>query len=272
MDDKKLQKLQDLFALVEGSISKEEFVDAFKIVVKLVRDLEKNNEEEFRLMHRAVDSFSAKLKEEKEMDVEEMKSQVGMALGGQIEAIEKKLKTVKDGKKGDRGEPGKSIEGRPGKDGSPDTGNQIVEKINGASKLIDKSAIRGLEDLEKKLNETPKQGGTFFGPSRGVFLYVDGVKKGLVSNVNLKPGSGVSISHSKVNGQDTITIDASGAGITVETPTGTVNAVNAIFGVSAEPKYMVADGVQYFAGAGYTYSAPNITFDVPPSAFVRAII
>lgn len=60
--------------------------------------------------------------------------------------------------------------------------------------------------------------------------------------------------------------------ITVETPTGTVDASNQTFTVTAEPKYVVADGVTYFAGAGYTYNALQITMDIPPSQSIRAII
>jgi hypothetical protein len=108
-----------------------------------------------------------------------------------------------------------------------------------------------------------------------MFLYIDGVKKGLISNMNLKAGSNMAIAYSKVNGQDTLTFNASGGGpggsVTVETPTGTVNASNKVFTVTAEPKWVVADGTQYFDGAGYTYAALTITMDVAPSASIRSI-
>jgi hypothetical protein len=150
--------------------------------------------------------------------------------------------------------------GRNGKDVDPATIEAMEEQ---------------LEDFEKRLNATKPGTGIFIGPSRGIFLYIDGVKKGLINNANLKAGVGVSLAYSKVNGQDTITINASGggtSGVTVETPAGAVDASNTVFTVSAEPKWVVADGTTYYDGAGYTYAALTVTMDVPPSASIRAIM
>lgn len=187
-------------------------------------------------------------------------------------------KDGKDGKQGPKGDKGdKPVQGidytipdpipgpagRDGRDGR-DIDPSTVEDIN-----------ETLEEFEKRLNATKPGNGIFIGPSRGIFLYIDGVKKGLINNANFKAGVGVSLAYSKVQGQDTITINASGggsSGVTVETPTGAVNASNTIFTVSAEPKYVVADGTTYFAGAGYSYAALSVTMDVPPSASIRAII
>lgn len=144
-----------------------------------------------------------------------------------------------------------------------------LEALNGDDRL-DKSAIRGLEEA---LEEAVKNGKhvEVKGSSRGLFLSIDGVEKGILQNINLKAGTGMSIAYSQVNGQDTITFNSSGGGSTVETPTGTVNAVNTVFTVTAEPKFVVADGTTYFDGAGYAYSALSITMDVPPSASIRSI-
>lgn len=67
-------------------------------------------------------------------------------------------------------------------------------------------------------------------------------------------------------------LTGAGSGVTVTTPTGTVNGVNAIFTVTAQPKWVVSDGITYFNGAGYTYAALSITLDVPPSQYIRAMI
>lgn len=56
---------------------------------------------------------------------------------------------------------------------------------------------------------------------------------------------------------------AYGSGISVETPTGTVDDSNVTFTVSNEPKYIVVNGAQYFAGAGYSYAGGTITLDNP---------
>lgn len=67
-------------------------------------------------------------------------------------------------------------------------------------------------------------------------------------------------------------IAANGSGVTVEIPTGAVNADNTIFSVTAEPQWVVADGVVYFDGAGYSYSSLSVTMDIPPSISIYAII
>ncbi len=65
-------------------------------------------------------------------------------------------------------------------------------------------------------------------------------------------------------------ISASGGGASSPlTPTGTVNAVNTVFGVLSQPASVVSDGITYFEGFGYSYAALNITLDVPPSQFIR---
>lgn len=67
-------------------------------------------------------------------------------------------------------------------------------------------------------------------------------------------------------------LTSGGSGITVETPAGTVDGSNTAFTVTAEPKWVVSDGITYFDGLGYTYAALNITMDIPPSYGIRAII
>lgn len=83
-------------------------------------------------------------------------------------------------------------------------------------------------------------------------------------------GSGVSAS--TVGNNVTANITSGGAGSTVETPTGTVDGVNTVFTVSAQPAYVISDGVTYFSGAGYTYGALTITMNIAPSSYIRAII
>jgi len=194
------------------------------------------------------------------------------------------------GEKGDKGEPGR--DGRDGKDGkdgldgkdgekgekgdlkelAPQEVRDLLELLQGEERLsVD--AVRGLTEELTALRERPT--GARGIPSPGLRFLIDGVKKGLISNMNFKAGSNMAIAYSKVDGQDTITFTASGGGpggITVETPTGTVNGSNTVFTVSAEPQWVVADGITYYDGAGYTYGALQVTMDVPPSASIRAII
>lgn len=138
-------------------------------------------------------------------------------------------------------------------------------------------AIRGLTELIDELKNPAAQNSVKAGGvPRGLHFLIDGVKKGIISNMNFKAGTGVSIAYSKVNGQDTITFNATGGGggggVTVETPAETPDGVITEFTVTAEPQWVVADGITYYDGEGYTYSSLTVTMDVAPSAFIRVII
>lgn len=58
----------------------------------------------------------------------------------------------------------------------------------------------------------------------------------------------------------------------VEEPPETPNAIITSFTASAQPKWVVSDSNTYFEGAGYSYVAPNVIMEVPPSEFIRFII
>jgi hypothetical protein len=215
------------------------------------------------------------------------------ALAAINERVDSRLAKIKDGRTPVKGKdyfdgqdgysPVKGVDYFDGKDADPLDEDAAIERIqknlpqlgmavrDGLELLqgperLKATAIDGLEDL------IPKGSTRVVAPSRGMFLYINGVKKGIVSNLNIIGSGGVTASYSKVNGQDTVTLTSAGGGLTIEEPVGAVNASNPVFTVSAEPRYVISDTNTYFAGNGYTYSAPNITMDVPPSAFIRAVI
>jgi len=68
------------------------------------------------------------------------------------------------------------------------------------------------------------------------------------------------------------TSSTTGSGVTVETPSETPDAIITVFTVSAEPKWVVADGITYYDGAGYTYSSLQVTMDIAPSSTIRVIV
>lgn len=74
------------------------------------------------------------------------------------------------------------------------------------------------------------------------------------------------------DGSKVINATGGSGGVTIETPAGVVDASNTVFTPSAEPLYVIADGITYFDGAGYTWSSPTITMDVPPSQYIRDAI
>ena len=65
-----------------------------------------------------------------------------------------------------------------------------------------------------------------------------------------------------------------GGGITLETPTGTVNGINTIFDVTMSPKYLIIDGISKFQDVHYTLTGSriNIIDGAPPVQYLRAII
>lgn len=150
-----------------------------------------------------------------------------------------------------------------------------LEKLVG-DEQFDHSKIRGLEKFVKDIIGTAEgvKVVNWFGGPTGLRFLIGGVKKGILNTVNFVAGTGVSISHSKVNGLDTLTFEAtaSGSGVTVETPPESPDAVIVAFTVSDQPQWVVADGTTYYEGAGYSYGAGTVTMDVPPSSFIRAII
>lgn len=100
------------------------------------------------------------------------------------------------------------------RDTPQETRNKLAS-LEGEERL-DKSAIKGIDELEKYLSERIAQiRGGISGVARGVQLYIDGIKRGLANTLNLKAGTGVTITHNHANGQNDITISAA-AGYTDE--------------------------------------------------------
>lgn len=85
--------------------------------------------------------------------------------------------------------------------------------------------------------------------------------------------SGLDITLNNPVGSGGFIRSAYGGGISVETPTGTVDDSNVTFTVSNEPKYIVVNGAQYFSGTGYSYSGGTITLNNPvgTGGFIRSV-
>ncbi len=114
------------------------------------------------------------------------------------------------------------------KDTPQETRNKLAS-LEGEERL-NKSAIKGIDELEKYLSERIAQiRGGISGVARGIQLYISGVKKGLANTLNLKAGTNVTITHSYANGQNDVTISAtggSGSGVVESVVAGTGISVN----------------------------------------------
>lgn len=180
--DKKLEKLESLLKIVNESLTKEEFLESFKSVINLVSQIEKNLIQKIDdKTQSAIDVLSEiqkthkdvikKIEEENKSSFSNMKRwaiervnelfikyQIKEKISlfdNKIKEIDTKLREVKDGYT--------PIKGKDYFDGSPDTANQILEKITG---LLEISDIKDLQEEIKKLKESISEiprGRGFFG-------------------------------------------------------------------------------------------------------------
>ena len=292
----KQERLLKIVEYLNDGLTKEEFLKSFESMISLILNVQKKLTDDTSQLKDEFKLLSAKLALENSSDLDEIKSAARIAIGNAIESIntevrnrlvvlEKRISLLKDGKDADEERMIAKLQsfiptidsilkmlpayGAMFRDG--------LELLTGDDRL-DESAIKGLDEREERLMrriaEASKKGEPikFVGGARGIYVYIGGSKKGIMNSMNFAAGTGMSIAYSKVNGLDTLTFNASGGGISVVTPTGSVNAVNAVFTVSAQPQWVVADGVTYYEGKGYSYAALQITMDVAPSFFIRAIL
>ena len=144
-----------------------------------------------------------------------------------------------------------------------------LETLNGNDRLSAKY-ISGLEEIinEYIVKNNTQESDKYVSRGGGnVEVFSDGVKVGSGQGINF--GTGFTVTHD--GGVATIT-GGSGSGVTVETPTGTVNGSNTSFTVSATPKWIIGDGIVYFENAGYTLSGLTVTMTSAPWSYIRAII
>jgi hypothetical protein len=135
-----------------------------------------------------------------------------------------------------------------------ETGQDVEDELE----LLRKEVAR----LTRIVNSYPGAGGFL-----GIRLDGEGTMQ---SYVEFKAGSNITLTRDgKVV---TVASSGGGAGVSVETPTGTVNGSNTDFTPSAEPTYVIADGITYFDGAGYTWNDPTVEMDIPPSQYIRVAI
>jgi opacity protein-like surface antigen len=277
-DLKRFAKFRELFG---DGITKEEFVDSFENVVKLVLEMSKKLDIDSGALRRDYQAFKRDLKTANAATFVGLKEEAEAFVGASINRIVSTLQSRLDQAETDIGKLRSDVDAvSNGKAGDEE---RLLEKMrllipsmseieNGLPRLA--SIERDVVEINAALREAvkAKKPITFVGGARGIYLYVGGVKKGIMNTLNFVAGTNMAIAHSRVNGRDTITFTASGGGTTVETPAETVNGSTTVFTVTAQPKWIVADGITYYEGAGYSYSSLQVTMDIAPSSFIRAII
>lgn len=236
--------------------SREEFISAFKTATEFLR-------REVARIEAKVDDKIARIKEGRDgRDGVDGKDGRDGAPGPR-------------GEKGERGEPGpvgraifgaRGADGKDGKDGSPDTPEQVRDKLEAlkGDERTDKSAIKGIEDIEKQVKEISLRP-TRVGGAKGIGLYVGGSKKLLTAQqINLVAGTGISISYAYANGRNDLTIAATGtASLTPIEVTGDVDDSNTSFTADSAPSMVIVNGAAYRDGHGCSITGTAITLDNP---------
>lgn len=162
----------------EETLTKTEFVNAFEIVIKVIQNLKKANEEEFNSINRVMNGFANKLKNDTSTDLTDMRksvmeyyskemSKVMEKHSREMSDMDKKIGEMKEGKDTDEEmmmetmhekivpEITEKVKVIVEKD-LPQLGEAVrdsLELLKGDERL-DKSAIKGLEEALKKLEKS----------------------------------------------------------------------------------------------------------------------
>lgn len=277
-NDKKLNKLEAILKLVDESVTKEEFVQSFEMVIKIVKDLQRENETEFLLIHQSLNLMSDKLKTANSEDVKDAKDKMLATLSSALKEQENGMNYLRDwvrnlpvaqnGKDGLDGAQG--VEGQPGKDGTLLSGNEIISKINEAETQIIPEAISGLKDLVEEMKNGVKVGAKVGWGAHPLVIAKSGTVKAKVARHINFTGSGVSSVTQNPNGTIDVTISGGSGGgggtLTSETPVGTVDGVNKTFTVSNIPVQLFLNQGLQILNDDYTVSGLTITFVNAPIA------
>jgi len=278
MDEKTAKRLQKLLAVFDNdTITREEFVKAFEQVVSFVLKIQDKTDKSVTALENKYADTVKSLQQANDDDVKAIRKDIKDKFAGilsdiseQSRKIEKKLQSVKDGKDADEAKIVADVLAQiklpEQKDiilDGPDEIRNKLELLQGDDRL-DKTAIRGIEELEKKIDMPRVVGGVSPGV-RGFRLLVGGDAKGQSNFVNFIAGTGVTLTYNKVGDRNDITINATGGGtLAVLTATGDVDDTNKTFTFASEPVLVVVNGATYRDGAGCTITGTSVELDNAP--------
>ena len=162
MSEKNLQKLQEIMKLLNEGLTKEEFVKSFKVVVNQVLAMEKKMLERDNERMRFFENLASKLESGSTPLIEDLKKKTMDYCMSEMEKmtkehemmmdeVEEKIENVQDGVSPDP----KDIIKEVLKMNPPETAEETRDKIESlkGDQRLDRSAIKGLEELEKTTNE-----------------------------------------------------------------------------------------------------------------------
>src|SRR3990167_10134086 len=158
--EKKIEKLKSLVALVDESVTKDDFLNAWKTVIDFVKEIEKKNRSEMESMHSKLLSFIGISKKDISSNFDSFKRKSNELLNGFLSELSKKseidyreksdllnkiIKETKYERQVDEKKITEEVIARMPKQKEPDGPEEIrnkLEDLDGEDRL-DKSAIRG---------------------------------------------------------------------------------------------------------------------------------
>lgn len=159
----------------------------------------------------------------------------------------------------------------------PDTSHLELKMADLENRFLDTKQQNEIEELRNEiellkteLKDSKVNRGLTIGGNRPLHVFNNGVEvAGAVTELNFVNPTSITTTGKSQRRVNITTGTGSGSGYTKDTPTGDVDSSNTTYTVVAEPAFVVADGITYFDGAGYTYSALSIEMDNPPTQYIR---
>ena len=91
--DSKLKRLENLLKAVDDTVTKEEFVKSFELVMGVVKNIKETNMREFGLIHEFMTKFSGKLQGDTSMTLAEMKKGMNeLFVGEKLKGMETSMR------------------------------------------------------------------------------------------------------------------------------------------------------------------------------------
>lgn len=279
MDATKIKALEGILSALDNNLGSEEFATAFEKVVEYVQKTHNLTVQQLDEIRSAVEQALYEVKSQANAEytakqraleltakarMDTLKAEVDLA----IARLDEKMATVKDG---DSPDPVKIVKDvlskitvRDGKNGSPDTPDQIISKVNESKLLIKKERIEGLVDLMRNVMVSAFASV----PVTTTNFFKSGALVGRAKNINIIPGSNVTATMSQSGDRMDITLASSGGGVggfTTLTATGAVDGSNTSFDFTSKPTYIVSDHAWYQENTGWTWSGSTATMTIPPN-------
>lgn len=279
MDATKIKALEGILSALDNNLGSEEFATAFEKVVEYVQKTHNLTVQQLDEIRSAVEQALYEVKSQANAEytakqraleltakarMDTLKAEVDLA----IARLDEKMATVKDG---DSPDPVKIVKDvlskitvRDGKNGSPDTPDQIISKVNESKLLIKKERIEGLVDLMRNVMVSAFASV----PVTTTNFFKSGALVGRAKNINIIPGSNVTATMSQSGDRMDITLASSGGGgggFTTLTATGAVDGSNTSFDFTSKPTYIVSDNAWYQENTGWTWSGSTATMTIPPN-------